>query len=85
MIIPVIIFLQVILHKTIGNEKRLVSVVQKIALQLNCKLGGELWAVRVPVEGLMVVGIDIFTNKAGGKAGQMMAGIVSSVTNSQTR
>ena len=61
------------------------SVVQKIVLQLNCKLGGELWAVRMPVDGLMVVGIDIFTNKAGGKVGQMMAGIVSSVNSAQTR
>ena len=33
---------QVINLKTISNEKRLVSVVQKVALQINCKLGGEV-------------------------------------------
>ena len=27
------------------------SVTTKIALQLNCKLGGELWAVEIPVSG----------------------------------
>ena len=33
---------QVINLKTISNEKRLASVVQKVALQINCKLGGEV-------------------------------------------
>lgn len=33
---------QVINLKTISNEKRLTSVVQKVALQINCKLGGEV-------------------------------------------
>ena len=27
----------------------LMSVVTKVALQINCKLGGELWAVDIPV------------------------------------
>ncbi len=35
---------QVIVAKTISNEKRLSSVAQKVILQMNCKLGGELWA-----------------------------------------
>ena len=33
---------QVINFKTISNDKRLASVVQKVALQVNCKLGGEV-------------------------------------------
>ena len=32
---------QVILQKTLSNSKRLKAVVQKIALQINCKLGGQ--------------------------------------------
>ena len=47
---------QVILQKTLNNPKRLRSVVQKIALQINCKLGGELWGVQMNSEN-MVVGI----------------------------
>ena len=39
---------QVINLKTISNEKRVVSVAQKVILQLNCKLGGELWACGTP-------------------------------------
>ena len=38
---------QVVCLKTISNEKRLSAVAQKIALQINCKLGGELWACQV--------------------------------------
>ena len=33
---------QVVNLKTISNEKRLASVAQKIILQINCKLGGEV-------------------------------------------
>ena len=42
---------QVVIAKTIMNEKRLTSVAQKIILQINCKLGGEVswlyifWAI----------------------------------------
>jgi aubergine-like protein len=40
--------IQVIIGKTIGDQKKIRSVVQKIALQINCKLGGELWGVSIP-------------------------------------
>ena len=39
---------QVIIAKTIGVQQKLRSVTQKIALQVNCKLGGELWSVKIP-------------------------------------
>ena len=53
-------------------------------MQINCKLGGDLWATKIPIEGLMVVGIDIFKDKAG-KSGRMLAGIVSSLTPAHTK
>ena len=40
---------QVINARTISAQQKLRSVTQKIALQINCKLGGELWAVEIPV------------------------------------
>ena len=40
---------QVINARTISQDKKLRSVTQKIALQINCKLGGELWAVDIPL------------------------------------
>ncbi len=42
---------QCIQSRTIGNPKSIMSVTTKIALQLNCKLGGELWALEIPVRG----------------------------------
>ncbi|KAL1438066.1 hypothetical protein MTO96_010408 [Rhipicephalus appendiculatus] len=43
---------QVIISNTIGQQQKLRSVTQKVALQINCKLGGELWAVDIPMVGI---------------------------------
>lgn len=40
-----------IIGKTIGDPKKLRSVVQKISLQINAKLGGELWRLSIPLVG----------------------------------
>lgn len=40
------------------KEKGIMSVATKVALQTNCKLGGELWAVKIPLK-MMVVGFDL--------------------------
>ena len=40
---------QCILARTLSKKQMLMSVVTKVALQLNCKLGGELWALEIPV------------------------------------
>ena len=39
---------QVIQTKTISNERSQKSIVSKIALQINCKIGGELWGTVSP-------------------------------------
>lgn len=52
---------QVIVQRTItpkGNRS-LLSIATKIAIQLNCKLGGTPWMTAVPVPGLMTIGIDV--------------------------
>ena len=54
---------QVINAKTL-DPKKLRSVVQKVALQINCKLGGELWSVDIPIKSLMIVGIDSYHEKS---------------------
>lgn len=43
---------QVIIAKTISQQQKLRSVTQKVALQITCKLGGELWAVDIPMVNL---------------------------------
>ncbi|KAM9446701.1 piwi-like protein 2 [Clarias gariepinus] len=50
---------QVINIRTISQPKKLRSIAQKILLQINCKLGGELWTVNVPLKHLMVIGVDV--------------------------
>ena len=49
---------QVCMQKTLSNPKKLRSVTQKIALQINCKLGGELWGIRVE-QDVMFVGVEV--------------------------
>ena len=42
---------QCILGRTLGKKQMMMSVSTKVAMQLDCKLGGELWALEVPVGG----------------------------------
>ena len=54
---------QVILHNTISRGKNLRSIVNKILIQINAKLGGEPWAVSdMPFTNkpTMVIGYDVF-------------------------
>ena len=44
---------QVIVGRTISKKQMLMSVCTKIGIQLNCKLGGEAWAVEIPVSTVM--------------------------------
>lgn len=40
---------QVIMSRTISRGDKLKSITEKIALQINCKLGGALWALAIPM------------------------------------
>lgn len=40
---------QVIMSRTISRGDKLKSITEKIALQINCKLGGALWALNIPM------------------------------------
>lgn len=42
------------------NPSKLMSVAQKIAIQINCKIGGLPWHIHVPLNSLMVVGFDVY-------------------------
>jgi len=68
---------QVVMQKTLSNEKRIQSVVQKIALQINAKLGGKLWGLNIPISSVMVIGIDVYRDK--GATGSEIAGVVASL------
>lgn len=51
---------QVVVSRTLSKKQMLMSVCTKIGIQLNCKLGGEVWAVNIPIDKLMVVGFDVY-------------------------
>lgn len=54
---------QVINARTLCNEAKNRSIVQKIALQMNCKMGGSLWSIRIPFKNVMIIGIDTHHDK----------------------
>uniref|UniRef100_A0A3Q3RHZ1 Piwi-like protein 2 n=1 Tax=Mastacembelus armatus TaxID=205130 RepID=A0A3Q3RHZ1_9TELE len=74
---------QAINVRTIAQQQKLRSVAQKILLQINSKLGGELWTVSVPLKHLMVVGVDVHHDSS--KAHQSVMGFVASMNSSLTR
>ncbi|CAK6950431.1 piwi-like protein 2 [Scomber scombrus] len=74
---------QAINVRTISQQQKLKSVAQKILLQINSKLGGELWTVSVPLKHLMVVGVDVHHDTS--KSHQSVMGFVASVNSSLTR
>ncbi|KAH8034243.1 hypothetical protein HPB51_021956 [Rhipicephalus microplus] len=74
---------QVIISNTIGQQQKLRAVTQKIALQINCKLGGELWAVNIPLQNVMVVGVDVYHDVTRGR--QSVLGLVASMNRNMTR
>ncbi|XP_035915342.1 protein argonaute-3-like [Anopheles stephensi] len=51
---------QVVNARTLANDKRNRSIVLMILLQMNCKLGGTLWSVNIPLKETMICGIDTY-------------------------
>ncbi|ODN06661.1 Protein argonaute-3 [Orchesella cincta] len=75
---------QVILSKTLGNERKLRAVMQKIALQINCKLGGSLWSIRIPLpEKIMFIGMDVYHDPKQKRPS--VTALVASLNNTHTK
>jgi len=70
---------QVIIAKTISKPPKLRSVTEKIALQINCKLGGALWTVNLPLKNSIVCGIDVYHAGIGRGAKRSVAGFVANL------
>lgn len=49
---------QVVVKRTI-NHKNIGSVASKVAIQMNAKMGGRPWMIKLPIKGLMTVGFDV--------------------------
>ncbi|KAL2092219.1 hypothetical protein ACEWY4_012017 [Coilia grayii] len=74
---------QAINMRTISQPQKLRSVAQKILLQINCKLGGELWSVNVPLKQLMVIGVDVHHDTS--KKCRSVMGFVASLNSTLTK
>jgi aubergine-like protein len=74
---------QVVVSRTLSKQQMLMSVCTKIGIQLNCKLGGEVWAVDIPLKKLMVVGFDVYHDSL--TKGKSIGGYVASTNKHLTR
>ncbi|XP_008018768.2 piwi-like protein 4 [Chlorocebus sabaeus] len=74
---------QCVLARTLNKQGMMMSIATKIAMQMTCKLGGELWAVEIPLKSLMVVGIDVCKDALSKDV--MVVGCVASVNPGITR
>ncbi|XP_004626299.1 piwi-like protein 4 [Octodon degus] len=74
---------QCVLTRTLRKQGMLMSVASKVTMQMSCKLGGELWAVEIPLKSLMVVGIDICKDTLNKQV--VVVGFVASVNPRVTR
>ncbi|XP_022162768.1 piwi-like protein Ago3 [Myzus persicae] len=74
---------QIIISKTLCKPERLKSITQKIALQINCKLGGACWSISIPLINTMIVGIDAYHEK--GKQMSSVVGFVASMDKNFTQ
>ncbi|XP_061189698.1 piwi-like protein 1 isoform X1 [Saccostrea echinata] len=74
---------QCVVQRTLSKKQMLMSVATKIAIQLNCKLGGEVWCLEIPLKNLMVVGIDSYHDSS--KKGRSVGGVIASMNQALTR
>ncbi|XP_063601294.1 piwi-like protein Siwi [Penaeus indicus] len=74
---------QMVLAKSMQNKARQVSILQKIVLQINCKLGGEIWNLQIPFQNTMVVGYDTYHDSA--RKGASWGAVVASFNKNLTR
>ncbi|XP_061163361.1 piwi-like protein 1 isoform X1 [Saccostrea echinata] len=74
---------QCVVQRTLSKKQMLMSVATKIAIQLNCKLGGEVWCLEIPLKNLMVVGVDTYHDSA--KKGRSVGGVICSLNKTLTR
>ncbi|XP_070689583.1 piwi-like protein 1 [Pempheris klunzingeri] len=74
---------QCVVAYTLSRPQALMTVATKIALQMACKIGGELWSVEIPLKQLMIVGIDCYHDISAGK--RSIGALVASLNQGMSR
>ncbi|ODN02980.1 Piwi-like protein 1 [Orchesella cincta] len=55
------------------TSKGLMSIATKVVVQMNAKLGGEPWTLKLPLKSCMFVGFDVYHGAKGSKGGSVGA------------
>lgn len=66
--------------RTLGNQTKKRAIVQKIIMQMNCKIGGSLWKMHIPLKNTMICGIDTYHEKGSQSVSAFVASINGSFT-----
>ena len=74
---------QVVTATVISKPKGLMSVATKVAVQMNAKLGGEPWSVKIPLKDTMVIGYDTYHDTLS--KGRSVGALVASMNNTHTK
>lgn len=70
-------------QKVLNKDKSFMSIATKVLVQMAAKLGGEPWAVKIPIKNAMVVGYDTYHDKS--KKGASVGALVASLNSNFTR
>jgi len=76
---------QVVVARTVLKAKGLMSVATKIMIQINCKLGGEVWALQIPLQNCMVIGVDTYHERGNKSVGAFVASLNKTFTRYYSR
>ncbi|KAH3764931.1 piwi A [Pelomyxa schiedti] len=70
---------QMVLMKSIEDQKKLLTICTRVAHQITCKLGGQLWNCNIPLKSTMIVGVDVCHSR--GKSVAAMCGTINETFN----
>ncbi|XP_064631456.1 piwi-like protein 1 [Lineus longissimus] len=76
---------QVIVSRTLSKPQQLMSVCTKIALQMNCKIGGIGWTLTVPLPRTMICGMDTYHKRGSRSVGAFVASVNRTFTKYHSR
>ncbi len=70
---------QCVVARSLDKKGATLSVAHKVIQQINCKLGGQLWQLEIPLQHAMLIGIDVCHDTASRKAKASVAGFCATL------
>jgi aubergine-like protein len=55
-----VVSVKTLMKKQGASGSMLTSVCSKLVMQMNCKMGGALWRVKIPLQDTIIMGFDTF-------------------------